>query len=250
MRACLRNAPRKIPSVKKCMRCGKESHPREQCPAKDEECHRCKPKGHYEAVCRSKTVAGAMLAEAMDVAFLDNVSPGKQETIWLATIQLNGKQITFKLDTGAEVTAISDATHQRLGKPTLDPTDKLLYGPSRQPLQVLYREVQRDPYPQGNTCSATRVCRQKAEKKPAWPASYHHTDIGSQNGRIRAQPTKRIPQSLQRTREPWTRGHHPAEARRNPLCTPHSSSRCNASPTTSGRRIETNGVHGSNIESR
>ena len=111
----VRNAPRKIPSVKKCMRCGKESHPREQCPAKDAECHRCKRKGHYEAVCRSKTVAGAMSADAMDVAFLDNVSPGKQETIWLATIQLNGKQIPFKLDTGAEVTAISDATHQRLG---------------------------------------------------------------------------------------------------------------------------------------
>ena len=101
------------------------------------QCHRCKRKGHYEAVCRLKTVAGAMSADAMDVAFLDNVSPGKQETIWLVTIQLNGKQIPFKLDTGAEVTAISDATHQRLGKPTLHPTDKLLYGPSRQPLQVL-----------------------------------------------------------------------------------------------------------------
>ena len=85
------------PTAKKCMRCGKESHPREQCPAKDAECHRCKRKGHYGAVCRSKTVTGAM--EAEDVAFLDNVSPGKQETIWLATVDLNGKQTPFKLDT-------------------------------------------------------------------------------------------------------------------------------------------------------
>ena len=132
-----RNAQRKFvpPTAKKCMRCGKESHPREQCPAKDAECHRCKRKGHYGAVCRSKTVTGAM--EAEDVAFLDNVSPGKQETIWLATVDLNGKQTPFKLDTGAEVTAISDGTHERLGKPTLDRTDKLLYGPSRQLLQVL-----------------------------------------------------------------------------------------------------------------
>ena len=175
----VRNAPRKIPSVKKCMQCGKESHPREQCPAKDAECHRCKRKGHYEAVCRSKTVAGEMSAEAMDVAFLDNVSPGKQETIWLATIQLNGKQIPFKLDTGAEVTAISDATHQRLGKPTLDPTDKLLYGPSRQPLQVLGKF-------KGTLIHKGIQAQQPvyvAEKKPARPASYHHTDIGSQNGR-------------------------------------------------------------------
>ena len=41
---------------------------------------------------------------------------------------------TFKLDTGAEVTAITQETYRQLGKPQL--TDKQLLGPSRQPLKV------------------------------------------------------------------------------------------------------------------
>ena len=48
-----------------------------------------------------------------------------------------GKWVRLPLDTGAEVTAISGATHQHLGKPKLPHPDKLLYGPSRQPLKVM-----------------------------------------------------------------------------------------------------------------
>ena len=91
-------------------------------------------------MCLSKTVA-ANTVEAdltcIDVAFLDNVSPATQETAWVTHIQLNKQQTLFKLDTGAEVTAISGSTHQSLGKPTLDTPDKTLYGPSRLPLPVL-----------------------------------------------------------------------------------------------------------------
>ena len=56
---------------------------------------------------------------------------------WLAHIQLGDQEILFKLDKGAEVTTISEETHQHLGKPQLHPPGKLLCGPSRQPLQVL-----------------------------------------------------------------------------------------------------------------
>ena len=52
-------------------------------------------------------------------------------------IQLQGKQTPFKLDTGAEVTAISSDTHLRLGSPTMNTPDKVLFGPSREPLKVL-----------------------------------------------------------------------------------------------------------------
>ena len=106
-----RSSQRNTDLARKCMRCGKDSHPREQCPARDAECHRCKKKGHYEAQCRTKSVAGAHAVEAdsMETAFLDHLTPGKQETAWLTHIQLQGKQTTFKLDTGAEVTAINIA---------------------------------------------------------------------------------------------------------------------------------------------
>lgn len=44
-------------STKQCTRCGKGTHPREKCPAKDAKCHRCQRKGHYGAMCYAKTVA-------------------------------------------------------------------------------------------------------------------------------------------------------------------------------------------------
>ena len=44
--------------------------------------------------------------------------------------------MTFKLDTGAEVTAISMETYLQLGKPPLLPSDKHLSGPAQQPLVV------------------------------------------------------------------------------------------------------------------
>ena len=96
----------------KCTRCGKDACPREKCPSKDAECHRCKRKGHYGAMCFSKAVAGSVeaAADSMDVAFLDTLTPARQETSWSALIHLNSKQTPFKLDTGAEVTAINGDT--------------------------------------------------------------------------------------------------------------------------------------------
>ena len=42
-----------------------------------------------------------------------------QNKTWISKITVNGRVITFKLDTGAEVTAISEATWRTLGKPPL-----------------------------------------------------------------------------------------------------------------------------------
>ena len=52
-------------------------------------------------------------------------------------IQLQGKQTPFKLDTGAEVTAIGSDLHVHLGSPTMNTPDKVLFGPSREPLKML-----------------------------------------------------------------------------------------------------------------
>ena len=43
----------------------------------------------------------------------------------------------FKLDTGAEATAISENTYSVLGKPNLSNPSKILYGPGEQQLNVL-----------------------------------------------------------------------------------------------------------------
>ena len=52
-----------------------------------------------------------MLIASVDLpcvdAFLDNLTPDGQEVTWLTPIQLNNELTLFKLDTGAQVTAIT-----------------------------------------------------------------------------------------------------------------------------------------------
>ena len=122
---------------KNCGRCGKGQHQQDQCPARDVECHRCHKKGHYSSLCYSKSVSEiASSEECLDTAFLNTLQKGK-ESCWRAKIQLCGKETMFKLDTGAEVTAVSEKTYQQLKNQHLIPPQKVLYGPSQTPLKVL-----------------------------------------------------------------------------------------------------------------
>lgn len=72
----------------------------------------------------------------LDTAFLDTMSCAKGAS-WLIKLHLGDRETLFKMDTGAEVTAISEVTHKHLGKPELDTPSKVLHGPSRQPLSVM-----------------------------------------------------------------------------------------------------------------
>ena len=42
---------------KTCSRCGRGSHPRDKCPAKDAACHKCGKKGHYNSQCFSQKIS-------------------------------------------------------------------------------------------------------------------------------------------------------------------------------------------------
>ena len=110
-----------------------------KCPAKDAVCNKCSKKGHYAALCRSK-IAAASENELItsDVAFLDHIGESRMsQTAWFANIDLCGCITAFKLDTGAEVTAISKEAYSHLQNSTLNTPDRILYGPSKQPLKVL-----------------------------------------------------------------------------------------------------------------
>ena len=92
-----------------CPRCGLGTHPREKCPAKDAKCYRCQRNGHLASQCRSKRVARVYeedKASMVDSAFLGNISLDQKYT-WNAKITLCGKRVEFKLDTGAEVSALT-----------------------------------------------------------------------------------------------------------------------------------------------
>ena len=120
------------------MRCGKNRHPTpDKCPALGATCHKCNRKGHYSSQCLSKTVA---IAEEIETnsgeAFLGAVSTGT-EPPWTTTLTLEGKPLVFKLDTGAEVSAISEQVFCTLPGVKLGKSSIVLYGPARQNLNVL-----------------------------------------------------------------------------------------------------------------
>ena len=118
----------------KCDCCGKSpSHPKQSCPARDSVCRKCSKKGHREAACRTKVVAEV---EKQHV-FLTEVGSEITGGFWCITLSVNNSPITFKIDTGAEVTVIPEETYKSL-KPTpkLKESNKILHGPAKMALPV------------------------------------------------------------------------------------------------------------------
>ena len=69
----------------------------------------------------------------VDMAFFDTLSE-TNKSAWITDLIINGKKVPFKLYTGAEVTAISKDTWKVLGEPSLQRSDKQLFGPVQQRL--------------------------------------------------------------------------------------------------------------------
>ena len=74
--------------------------------------HKCHRKGHYQAQCFSKTIASTDELK-VDMAFLGAVSDGSP-TQWRISVQVGDKLLPFKMDTDAQVTAISEETFNQL----------------------------------------------------------------------------------------------------------------------------------------
>ena len=132
---------------RKCMRCGKPKHPRDKCPARDAECFKCHKKGHYSSLCLSKrpitsvstvqTTEPTKISETdSDENFLGTVE-SQQETQWTTLLKVNDVEVKFKIDTGAEVSAINEATFKHLNDVQLKKPTRLLYGPAMAPLTIL-----------------------------------------------------------------------------------------------------------------
>ena len=119
---------------KVCGRCSKfPSHKVQQCLVQDVTCHKCGKKGHYQTVCRSKTVGDITTG---DDVFLGTIQEDKSDP-WTVTILVNDKPITFKLDTGVDVTVTSKALSSQIIKGTPQPPKKTLLGPDQKTLLVI-----------------------------------------------------------------------------------------------------------------
>ena len=126
---------------KNCTRCGRSPpHGRSQCPANDAVRHKCQKKGHFQQMCKTKKSVNALLAEdSEEEPFLgmihaDAVSAQKP---WEIDIQTNGRPISYKIDTGADVTVIPETDYREEDDGPLQSTSRVLSGPTRDSLEVL-----------------------------------------------------------------------------------------------------------------
>ncbi|KAK7102680.1 hypothetical protein V1264_020867 [Littorina saxatilis] len=110
-----------------CGKCGRD-HPKDgQCPARGQQCRRCKRKGHFARMCRS--VREVETEHEEDEFFVDSVIADNSKP-WTTVLKIKDIEVQFKIDTGADLTIINEKTFDRFkNKPKLSATRVQLSSP-------------------------------------------------------------------------------------------------------------------------
>ena len=139
----------------KCLKCLLRKHtPEETCPARNAQCFKCKGRGHFARACRKTTVRGLTqrtVSTDEDVAetasrsrysdselSIGNVTQNRNPS-WEVAVTVENQLINFRVDTGADVTVISEEEYKRRfkGRVVLHETDRKLFGPGKSALKVM-----------------------------------------------------------------------------------------------------------------
>ena len=115
-------APPKTAGKHHCKRCGRNSAREAYCPAKQATCSKCNRQGHFARHCFSKTIETHR--RHREGLLISGEYPGLYHTV-----AVGGKELILKVDTGAEVTVITEETYRILEQPRLQQPSKALYGP-------------------------------------------------------------------------------------------------------------------------
>ena len=126
----------------KCTRCGGSWHQRfKDCPALNEKCLKCLKFGHYRSLCRSTQNKVNQIESDDDLPILGSISEDSEsinsvvENKWLTELKVNGQDMEFRIDTGADVSVIPDRCFKN--KESLKKTEKKLFGPGGTKIDVV-----------------------------------------------------------------------------------------------------------------
>ena len=85
--------------------------------------------GHFAKCCATnKSVRSVTIDEEQNKGFLGTID-NKFNKAWTKKFCINNKELNFKIDTGADVTVISDNDFKGIKGQTLIKSDKILSGP-------------------------------------------------------------------------------------------------------------------------
>ena len=118
---------------------------------------------------------------SLDSAFLGAVDNGETRQ-WHSTVREGKDVVTFKLDTGAQVTAIYEQTYQKLQPGPLKSPSKMLFGPTRQSLETLGQLSAKISW--GRRMIRQSVCGQRLSAEPAWTPSDHSFGFDTLDWRV------------------------------------------------------------------
>lgn len=106
----------------KCHKCN-YVHKYKQCPAFGKTCNLCSKLNHFASMCRLKNVSTVSFESDYsdnDELFIGSINVCTAETddgmacTWSESIQINGKKITFKIDTGAQINVMPVNVFKRI----------------------------------------------------------------------------------------------------------------------------------------
>jgi transposase InsO family protein len=110
----------------KCENCGMVHKDGWSCPAKGKKCLKCHKFGHFRAACRAQGVKELTTQEeGYFLGALNTVQ--SDEGPWMAKLPIQDTIVQFKVDSGADVSVISEQTYKMIKpKPALEPTRDVL----------------------------------------------------------------------------------------------------------------------------